>query len=138
MYVIDSGVDISHPEFQGRAKFGTSFLAKGTNPDTNGHGTHVAGIIASRTYGVAKSANIISVQIIKAGGIGESIHFVKAIEFVFDAVKKSGRPSIIHVSLGRKKDELIERAIEQVVEAGIYVVAASGNEKDDACKKTRT
>ena len=52
-YVIDSGVEVNHPEFEGRASAGHDFTNEGSG-DSNGHGTHVAGLIGSSTYGVAK------------------------------------------------------------------------------------
>ena len=56
-YVIDSGIAIGHPEFQGRGKDFTDGPG-----DNNGHGTHVAGLIGSHTYGVAKGVQIIDVK----------------------------------------------------------------------------
>lgn len=68
-YVLDSGIQTTHEEFEGRASFG--FNARlGTytppyrnNSDRTGHGTHVAAIIAGKTYGVAKKAKIIDVHV---------------------------------------------------------------------------
>jgi oryzin len=65
-YVIDSGVSINHQEFGGRASNGANF-AGGSNVDSGGHGTHVAGTIGGRTYGVAKNTNIISVKVFGTG-----------------------------------------------------------------------
>jgi oryzin len=65
-YVIDSGVNIAHQEFGGRASNGANF-AGGSNVDSGGHGTHVAGTIGGRTYGVAKNTNIVSVKVFGTG-----------------------------------------------------------------------
>lgn len=67
-YVLDSGIRLSHEEFEGRASFGINGLTEsttpnGTNSDTEGHGTHVAATVVGKTYGVAKKAKVIDVQV---------------------------------------------------------------------------
>ncbi|CRK37699.1 hypothetical protein BN1708_020337, partial [Verticillium longisporum] len=57
-YVVDSGVQVGHSQFGGRATLGSN-PAGGAHTDTSGHGTHVAGTIGGSTYGVAKRTNII-------------------------------------------------------------------------------
>ena len=59
VYVLDTGINIDHQEFQGRASWGVNFVDD-ANDDTDGSGTHLAGIICSRRFGVAKSANIVA------------------------------------------------------------------------------
>lgn len=68
-YIIDSGLYTNHAEFQGRAFLGYNALAKNNVAfdDTDGHGTHVAGTIGSRAYGVAKKANLMSVKVFSGG-----------------------------------------------------------------------
>jgi oryzin len=70
-YVIDSGIYIEHNDFEGRAHLGYNALADLGVPfeDTNGHGTHCAGTIASKTYGVAKKANLMAVNIFEGASV---------------------------------------------------------------------
>ena len=67
-YVIDSGINVNHREFGGRASLGQNFVG-GSHVDDAGHGTHVAGTIGGSTYGVAKKANLISVKVFGASGV---------------------------------------------------------------------
>ena len=60
VYVIDTGIFTSHIGFEGRAKWGVTILENNIDDDGNGRGTHLAGTIASRKYGVAKKANVIA------------------------------------------------------------------------------
>lgn len=66
--MIDTGIETSHPEFEGRATFLTNFAGDGQNTDGNGHGTHVAGTIGSKTYGVAKKTKLYAIKVLKADG----------------------------------------------------------------------
>ena len=70
VYVVDTGIDVTHPEFGGRARLGTNALDPLPDEDTNGHGTHVAGIIGGSTYGVAKDVNLVSVKVFDGDGQG--------------------------------------------------------------------
>ncbi|KAK2589785.1 hypothetical protein QQS21_012536 [Conoideocrella luteorostrata] len=79
VYVIDSGIDTSHPLFEGRAKFVKSFLRDSKlsykdypQKDMFGHGTHVAGIIGSSTFGVAKNTTLYSLKVTDKNGGGEA------------------------------------------------------------------
>jgi oryzin len=71
VYVVDSGIRISHQEFEGRARFGYSGVTGSTTyeEDDDGHGTHVAGTVAGRTYGVAKKAEVVAVKSFMAGQV---------------------------------------------------------------------
>jgi subtilisin family serine protease len=69
VYVIDTGIATNHPEFEGRATFVANFAGDGLNTDGNGHGTHCAGTIGSRTYGVAKNARIFAVKVLDSSGV---------------------------------------------------------------------
>ena len=71
-YVIDSGINVNHREFGGRATLGENFVG-GSHIDDAGHGTHVAGTIGGATYGVAKKSNLISVKVFGASGVSNNL-----------------------------------------------------------------
>lgn len=69
-YVIDTGINIDHVEFEGRAVWGKTIPKNDVDKDGNGHGTHCAGTIASRKYGVAKAAKVVAVKVLGSNGSG--------------------------------------------------------------------
>jgi len=71
-YVVDTGIRTTHSEFQGRATFGANFIQGSPNTDENGHGSHVAGTIGGRTFGVAKQVDLVAVKVLDAEGGGDT------------------------------------------------------------------
>lgn len=84
-------------------KWGASFVENGAEIDGNGHGTHVAGTIGSKTFGVAKKANIIAVRVLDSNGAGTLAGVIAGIEWSLQASKKSGKKSVLNMSLGGGK-----------------------------------
>lgn len=68
-YIIDTGLLTTHVEFEGRASLGYNAYPNSDFVDLIGHGTHVAGTIGSRAYGVAKQASLISVRVFDTGSV---------------------------------------------------------------------
>ncbi|KAJ3093026.1 serine protease [Quaeritorhiza haematococci] len=134
IYVLDTGVNVNHPDFQGRAHYGKSFADNGELNDFNGHGTHVSGIIGSQQYGVAKKANLIDVRVFGVKEQSTSANVYQGLQWSINQARASGRPSIINMSLSAEgNDVLLRMGAEEAVKAGVYVVAAAGNNGADAC-----
>ena len=69
-YVLDTGIDTEHEDFEGRAEWGAVIPANDEASDLNGHGTHCAGIIGSKHFGVAKNTKIVAVKVLRSNGEG--------------------------------------------------------------------
>lgn len=67
-YIVDTGVDVNHPEFENRVSFLENFTNDNKNYDANSHGTHCAGIVGAKTYGVCKDAKIFGVKVLDSRG----------------------------------------------------------------------
>jgi len=141
VYVLDTGVRTTHDDFEGRAiptlDYGDGFgkNCKATDQrcaaDRNGHGTHTAGTVGGRTYGVAKDATIHAVKILADDGRGQISWIVGAMDWI---TRHGEKPAVMSMSLGgRGRSRMQEAAVHRAVSAGITVVVAAGNERDDAC-----
>lgn len=144
IYIIDTGINTEHFAFGGRA---ANLYPSGSDAadDSNGHGTHVAGIAGAQFYGVASSANIIGVQTLGADGTGPSNDTLAGIEWAINRhvsrVNASGAGqdasfvgSVINLSLSFSTNstegpsQALYRAIRAATEAGIHVVGIAGND----------
>ncbi|CAE6458849.1 unnamed protein product [Rhizoctonia solani] len=135
VYVIDTGVKTDHEEFEGRARWGKTFTGE-ADADGHGHGTHVAGTIAGKTYGVAKDANIIAVKVLDNSGRGKTSDIIAAIDWVVQQAGTSGRPSVINMSLGGPANLAQDRIANRAVHSGVHVVVAAGNDAEDASNQS--
>ncbi|KAG0249163.1 hypothetical protein DFQ27_000326, partial [Actinomortierella ambigua] len=81
-YIIDSGININHVDFGGRARLGANFIRGSPNFDDNGHGTHVAGTVGGTLYGVAKKVDLVSVKVLNREGRGMGSGFIAGMDWV--------------------------------------------------------
>ncbi|KAI7889523.1 peptidase S8/S53 domain-containing protein [Mucor mucedo] len=77
VYVFDTGIDVNHPDFGGRASMEVSFIDYEDDIDHAGHGTHVAGTIGGNSYGVAKNTFLHGVKILDRNGDGSTASLIQ-------------------------------------------------------------
>ncbi len=132
-YVVDTGVNAGHVDFEGRVTAGFTAIADGSGTlDCNGHGTHVAGTIASKTYGVAKQATIVPVRVLDCVGSGFLSGVVSGLDWVAQNWTP-GTPAVVNLSLGGGISSTLDASVESLVSKGLTVVVAAGNSATDAC-----
>ena len=129
VYVIDTGVRLSHPELLGRAVFGFDAYGEGGD-DCHGHGTHVSGTIAGTTYGVAKLATIHAVRVLDCGGSGSYEDVIAGVDWV---AANHQAPAVANMSLGGGRSEAMNEAVRRAIASGVTFAVAAGNDGSDAC-----
>ncbi|KAI1281430.1 subtilisin-like protease PR1K [Xylaria sp. FL0933] len=132
-YVVDTGIDVDHPDFEGRATFASNQVDS-DNTDGNGHGTHVAGTIGSKTYGVAKKVNLYAVKVLGADGSGTNAGVIAGMDYVVSDAPSRDCPKgvVVNLSLGGGVSSSVNDAAANVVSAGNFMAVAAGNEAQDA------
>jgi subtilisin family serine protease len=131
VYVTDTGIKTNLADFEGRATVGADFVTE-DGQDCNGHGTHVAGTIGSKTYGVAKKVKLVSVKMLgdNCSSSAPDSDGVQAIEWVTaNAVK----PAVVNASWTFDSADIGDQAISGMLASGVQMVAASGNSSTNAC-----
>ncbi|TLD22095.1 hypothetical protein PspLS_07973 [Pyricularia sp. CBS 133598] len=127
-YVIDSGININHVDFGGRAVRGYNAWG-GVHTDISGHGTHVAGTIGSKTYGVFKDVNLIDVKVLGGGSTTTAVVLEAYTWSVNDILAKSRTAkSVINMSLSSRSSDAYSAAIAAAYKAGVLSVVAAGND----------
>lgn len=147
-YVIDTGVYIDHEEFEGRATWGKTIPKNDLDIDGNGHGTHCAGTIASRRFGVAKAANITAVKVLGTNGSGTMSDVVAGVDWAATDAKRLAKEaaaelkatgktkhkgSVANMSLGGGKSQALDDIVNRAVKSGLHFAVAAGNDNRDAC-----
>jgi serine protease len=138
-YIIDTGINVKHPTFEGRAVLGADVTKdKGTskeNIDGHGHGTHVAGTVGSKNWGVAKGVKLVAVKVFDStGGEADDATVLAGIDFSIADHQANPGPAVINMSLGGEASDVLDAGVKKASESGIVVVVAAGNDNADACK----
>lgn len=129
IFVLDTGVDAGHPDFGGRASFDVNTIDQ-QNTDCDGHGTVVAGIAASTSYGVAKQARVHGVKVLDCNGTGTLSSLIAGIDWV---VKNKRGPSVAVMSWSYGASPTLEQAVERMVDSGVFAASSAGNTGGNDC-----
>ena len=159
-YIIDTGIQITHTDFGGRASVGVDEV--GDRPigdplygiDCHGHGTHVSGTVAGTTYGLAKKASLVAVRVLDCSGFGSWSGIIAGLDWMARQQTcapppagpgpKCGLPAVANMSLGGGFIQAVNDAVANAVNGcyggppcnpddGVTVVVAAGNSTADAC-----
>lgn len=132
--VLDTGVDLTHPDLQGKVVASVNFSDSTTASDVNGHGTHVAGIIGAATNngqgiaGMGYNTSVMNVKVMGDNGTGGDSWIAQGIVWSADHGAQ-----VINMSLGASfPSSTLEDAINYAWGKGVVVVAAAGNEGSNA------
>jgi len=132
MYTIDTGIQISHNDFGGRARWGYNAAGGSSDADLNGHGTHCSGTMAGTSYGIAKRATVIAVKVLGDNGSGTTADVIAGVNWV--AAQHSGADrSVANMSLGGGASTALDNAVNSLVTKGVHTAVAAGNDNANAC-----
>ena len=139
-YIIDTGIRYSHREFEGRAVPGwDAFAADPTDPllgydgsgDCDGHGTHVAGTVGGKTFGVAKKVRLVGVRVLNCAGYGSDADVIAGMDWV---AKNATLPAAANMSLGDVvptktlgTNGPVDDAVKALIASGVTLAVAAGN-----------
>lgn len=139
-YILDTGIYTEHNDFEGRAIWGYNAVGDGRNSDYNGHGTHVAGTMCGKLYGLAKKSTCKAVKVLNDGGSGSYAGVIDGIDWmVKDAISnikrasKAAAKAVGNMSLGGGKSDAVNSAVNAAHDAEVIMAVAGGNDARDAC-----
>lgn len=142
VWIIDTGVDLNHPDLNVDARRSVNFILRGKNSpdDGNGHGSHVAGTVAAidndiGVIGVAAGATIVAVRVLDNSGSGSYSGVMAGVDYVAANAKRSDADNlgdVANMSLGGPKYQPLDDAVKTAAGLGIRFAIAAGNAGADA------
>ncbi|QGI61056.1 hypothetical protein CEK26_005024 [Fusarium fujikuroi] len=132
-YVLDTGIEVDHPELEGGARFVQNFVDN-ADLDANGHGTHIAGTFGSKTYGVAKKTQLFAFKVLNEYTAGQSSGILAVMAFIVEdaATRKCPKGIVVNMSLSVPPSPAINAAARYIVRSGYFLASAAGNDDTDA------
>ena len=150
-YIIDTGININHTEFEGRASWGITIPKNDVDEDRVGHGTYCAGIVGSRKYGVAKAVNLIAVKVLNSDGSGTISDVIAGVFWVAEQAaaklaaakaeytatgRTNHKGSIANLPLGGGKSLALDTSVNRAVDSGLLFAVPVGTGTGDACNSS--
>lgn len=135
VYIVDSGVRITHNEFQGRARCGLDLIQNTAIPceDIDGHGTFVAAIAGGATLGAAKNAEIVAVKVGATKDPAIS-NVIAGLQYILnEKTQNPQKPMIVSLSIQFAKMKIVDEAVRALIAANIPVIVGAGNSATNAC-----
>ncbi len=131
-YIFDTGIKLDHTEFTGRLDTGYNSVNIGASRnDANGHGTHVAGTVGGKTYGVAKQIKLIPVKVLGDNGFGTNAGVIAGVDWAVGH-HVVNKPAVGNMSLGGGASQASDDAVRRAINDGIVMCVAAGNSNVDA------
>ena len=134
-WIIDTGIDLDHPDLNVNATLSKAFGLRTTSADDdNGHGSHCAGIVAAidneiGVVGVAAGAMLVAVKVLDRRGSGSTSGVIAGVDYV---AANAAAGDVANMSLGGGAYEPLDLAVMKLGDKGIFVALAAGNESDNA------
>lgn len=149
VYIIDGPVMLDHPALEDKVKLTKSFAEPYPEEDADictMHGTAIAALITSETYGAAPQSSINAFSVLSCSAFatpGATSALILALDDIQsrhcpssgqELCNKTGNRPIINISLTGMKNEIVNRKLKAMSDAGIIIMVAAGNEQSDACE----
>jgi subtilisin family serine protease len=133
-WVIDTGIDLDHPDLNVDVARSRSFIRDSSPDDANGHGTHVAGIIGAEdntigVVGVSPGANLVAIRVLDRNGRGSNSDVIAGVDWV---AGHGSNGDVANMSLGGGVSTALDGAVVAAAGTGVKFTLAAGNESDSA------
>ena len=147
VYVLDTGINYDHEEFEYRAKYGgfdpvdeyeraTPSLAK-NGSDCHGHGTHVASLCGGKTYGSAKKVTLYSIRVLQCNNTAPWSTVLQGMDYVARVITQKRRPAIVLLALAGPFYRAMNDAVESIVRnQNVHVITVAGNGRNNSCTRS--
>lgn len=132
--IVDSGIDTDHPDFNGKIQAIQNFSNEADAQDTNGHGTHVAGIAAGRGTasdgqftGISPESDLIIAKVFNASGTAETTQILSGMRWAWEQGAQVMNLSLGNSGMPTDGKSLLSRACDILAEQGVVVCVSAGN-----------
>lgn len=130
-YIIDTGIKTDLAEFEGRATFDANYADR-KDTDCQGHGTHVAGTVGSKNFGIAKKVSLHAVKVMNCQGSMKLSGAIKAIDWV---TANHQTPAVANTSWNYNYSDTLANALKAMIADGVFLATSAGNTGADSCDR---